>query len=135
MSVSITEIEPTKLQSLVLCFFTFSLQPWTLFGKNCKGDEKWVMNRNVKRRETMCCVAQPPLSASKGRLHPKYILLSVWWDVKRIIYRKGIINSLTDREENWYPSNQRSSITKVLSFITIMPDLMLLLSYGKTIEF
>jgi [histone H3]-lysine36 N-dimethyltransferase SETMAR len=50
------------------------------------GDEKWVMYRNVKRRRTVCRPSDPPASTSKAELHPKKVLLSVWWDVEGIIH-------------------------------------------------
>ena len=50
------------------------------------GDEKWVLYRNVKRRRTVCRVAEATPSTSTGGLHPAKVMLSVWWDVHGIIH-------------------------------------------------
>ena len=52
------------------------------------GDEKWVMYRNVKRRRTVCRLSDPLALTSKAELHPKKVLLRVWWDVQGIIHWK-----------------------------------------------
>ncbi|XP_066253847.1 uncharacterized protein [Euwallacea similis] len=46
------------------------------------GDEKWIIYENVKRKRSWGHSSQPPQTTSKVGLHPKKIMLSVWWDFK-----------------------------------------------------
>jgi [histone H3]-lysine36 N-dimethyltransferase SETMAR len=50
------------------------------------GDEKWVLYVNVERRKQWLSSGQQPISYQKPGLHPKKILLCVWWDMKGILY-------------------------------------------------
>lgn len=50
------------------------------------GDEKWVVYDNVTRKRSWGHSSEPPQTTSKAGLHPKKIMLSVWWDFKGVIY-------------------------------------------------
>ncbi|XP_025265532.1 histone-lysine N-methyltransferase SETMAR-like [Camponotus floridanus] len=50
------------------------------------GDEKWVLYTNVKRKRTWKEANKPADSIAKAELHPKKVLLSVWWDCQGVIY-------------------------------------------------
>lgn len=50
------------------------------------GDEKWIVYDNVVRKRSWRSSSEPPQTTSKAGLHPKKIMLSVWWDYKGIIY-------------------------------------------------
>lgn len=49
-------------------------------------DEKWIVYDNVIRKRSWGQIGDPPKSSPKAGLHPKKIMLSVWWDFKGIIY-------------------------------------------------
>jgi histone-lysine N-methyltransferase SETMAR len=50
------------------------------------GDEKWVMYVNHTRKRQWLDRDQQPEPEPKPDLHLKKVMLSVWWDVKGIIY-------------------------------------------------
>ena len=52
----------------------------------CQDDKKWVLYRSENRRRTMCRISELPPSMSKPELHPKKLMLNVWFDVKGIIH-------------------------------------------------
>lgn len=49
-------------------------------------DEKWVKYNNVGPRKQWLLPGQKPNPTPKDGLHPKKVMLCVWWDVKGIIY-------------------------------------------------
>lgn len=49
------------------------------------GDEKWVQYVNVVRRRSWCAAGDTPQATAKPGLHPKKVMLSVWWDSKGVI--------------------------------------------------
>ena len=49
-------------------------------------DEKWVVYNNVKRKRTWSKKDEPARTISKLDIHLKKVMLSVWWDLKRIVY-------------------------------------------------
>jgi histone-lysine N-methyltransferase SETMAR len=50
------------------------------------GDEKWVCYVNVCRRKQWLDPGQKSLTDVRPPLHPKKIMLCVWWDMKGVIY-------------------------------------------------
>jgi histone-lysine N-methyltransferase SETMAR len=50
------------------------------------GDEKWVLYVNHTRKRQWLEAGQTGIATPKNDLHPKKIMLSVWWGVKGIIY-------------------------------------------------
>lgn len=50
------------------------------------GDEKWVLYTNIKERRQWVGPNQEPLPTPKSELHPKKVMLSVWWDVQGVVY-------------------------------------------------
>lgn len=49
-------------------------------------DEKWIVYDNVVCKRSWKHSSEPPQATSKAGLHPKKIMLSVWWDYKGVIY-------------------------------------------------
>ena len=49
------------------------------------GDETWIFYENVHRKRTWCKDNKPSTVAKAG-LHPKKVLLSIWWDWKGVIF-------------------------------------------------
>lgn len=50
------------------------------------GDEKWILYNNVKRKRQWLSRGSKPIPQPRSGLHPKKILLCVWWDLKGIVY-------------------------------------------------
>lgn len=50
------------------------------------GDEKWVLYINYQRRHQWLSAGQPAVPTPKPDLHPKKVMMSVWWNVQGIIY-------------------------------------------------
>lgn len=50
------------------------------------GDEKWVLYINIKRRRYWVDADATPPSVPKTELHPKKVMLCVWWDAQGVIY-------------------------------------------------
>lgn len=50
------------------------------------GDEKWVVYVNHSRKRQWVDADEQPEPDTKPDLHPKQVMLSVWWDVQGIIH-------------------------------------------------
>ena len=50
------------------------------------GDEKWILYENPERKRSWTQRNQPPQRCAKSGLHPRKVLLCVWWDYKRILH-------------------------------------------------
>ena len=49
------------------------------------GDEEWVMYANPTRKHQWVDADEEPQPEPKGDLHPRKVMLSVWWDVKGVV--------------------------------------------------
>lgn len=49
------------------------------------GDEKWVLYANQTRKRQWLSMEEEPQPEPKGDLHPRKVMLSVWWDADGII--------------------------------------------------
>jgi histone-lysine N-methyltransferase SETMAR len=52
------------------------------------GDEKWVLYENPKRRSQWLLKGQQPVPTPKPGLHPRKVLLCIWWDWRGIIHQE-----------------------------------------------
>lgn len=50
------------------------------------GDEKWCLYTNIKRRRSWSDVASSTRTQAKADLHPRKVMISVWWDSSGVIY-------------------------------------------------
>lgn len=50
------------------------------------GDEKWVLYVNEKRRRSWVDADSQPQQQPKPGLHPRKVMLCVWWDVRGVVY-------------------------------------------------
>ena len=46
----------------------------------------WILYENPKRKRSWSQRNQPPQRCAKPGLHPRKVLLCVWWDYKGILY-------------------------------------------------
>ena len=59
------------------------------------GDDKWVMFCNYKMSRQWLQPGQTPVTTPKSYLHPKKVMLSVWWYVYGVIYWKLLPKNTT----------------------------------------
>lgn len=62
------------------------------------GDEKWILYHNVVRKRSWLRPDDPKPTTSKPEIHQRKVMLSVWWDVKGVVFfqllpRNQTINS------------------------------------------
>ena len=50
------------------------------------GDEKWILYNNVERKRSWGKRNEPPPNTPKAGLHPKKVMLCLWWDWKGVLY-------------------------------------------------
>lgn len=50
------------------------------------GDEKWIVYNNVERKRSWSRRDDSPQTSSKAELHPRKVMLSVWWDWKDVVF-------------------------------------------------
>ena len=50
------------------------------------GDEKWILYSNVERKRSWGKRSEPPPTTPKAVLHPKKVMLCIWWDWKGVLY-------------------------------------------------
>lgn len=76
------------------------------------GDEKWISYDNVVRKRSWGHSSEPPKTTSKAGLHPKKIMISVWWDYKGVIFYE-LLPSGTTVDSNVYCS-QLTKLNKAI---------------------
>ena len=50
------------------------------------GDEKWVLYANIAPKRQWIRQSKELIPTLKPELHPKKVMLSVWWDFKGVLY-------------------------------------------------
>jgi len=67
------------------------------------GDKKWIIYNNVERKKSWGKRNEPPLAtpSPKAGLHPKKVMLCVWWDWKGILYYELLPNNETINSEKY----------------------------------
>lgn len=65
------------------------------------GDEKWVQYKNVTRKRSWGKANETPLTTPKADLHPRKVLLSVWWDFKGIVHYELLPRNQTINSEKY----------------------------------
>lgn len=59
------------------------------------GDEKWILYNNVQRKRSWGKQNVPPLTTAKDGLHPKKVMLCIWWDWKGVLYHELLPHNRT----------------------------------------
>ena len=50
------------------------------------GDESWILYKNSERKRLWGSKNSPPQTIAKPGLHPKKVLLCIWWDIKGVVH-------------------------------------------------
>uniref|UniRef100_A0AC11CZU8 Uncharacterized protein n=5 Tax=Ovis aries TaxID=9940 RepID=A0AC11CZU8_SHEEP len=50
------------------------------------GNEKWILFNNVERKRSWDKRNEPPPATPKASLHPKRVMLCIWWDWMGVLY-------------------------------------------------
>ena len=50
------------------------------------GNEKWILYNNVEWKRSWGKWNEPPPTTPKAGLHPKKVMLCIWWDWKGVLY-------------------------------------------------
>uniref|UniRef100_A0A8C6B8K2 Histone-lysine N-methyltransferase SETMAR n=1 Tax=Monodon monoceros TaxID=40151 RepID=A0A8C6B8K2_MONMO len=50
------------------------------------GDKKWILYNNVEWKRSWGKRNEPPSTTPKASLHPKKVMLCIWWDWKGVLY-------------------------------------------------
>jgi len=75
------------LQRISICTSLLARQEVDPFLKRIiTGDEKWVLYLNVERKNQWLSPGQTPIPTAKSGLHPKKVMLCVWWDMEGVVY-------------------------------------------------
>ena len=69
------------------------------------GDEKWILYNNVEWKRSWGKRNEPPPTTPKASLHPKKVILCIWWDWKGVLYYEFPPENQTINS-NKYGSNQ-----------------------------
>ena len=79
--------ERNRLERTTACMSLLARNKYEPFLKRLvTGDEKWILYENPERKRSWSQRNQPPQRCAKPGLHPRKVLLCVWWDYKGILY-------------------------------------------------
>ena len=79
--------ECNRLERTTACMTLLARNKYEPFLKRLvTGDEKWILYENPERKRSWSQRNQPPQRCAKSGLHPRKVLLCVWWDYKGILY-------------------------------------------------
>ena len=57
------------------------------------GDEKWILYNNVEWKRSWSKRNEPPPTTPKAGLHPKKVMLCIWWDWKLVLYYELLLEN------------------------------------------
>ena len=74
-----------RLRPLNICDQLLQMNHKNPFLRNLvTGDEKWIVYRNSKRRRHWTRPGSAPQTVAKDGLHPRKVMLTIWWDFKGV---------------------------------------------------
>ena len=59
------------------------------------GDEKWILYSNVEQMRSRGKRNEPPPTTPKAGLHPKKVMLCIWWDWRGVLYYELLLENQT----------------------------------------
>ena len=66
------------------------------------GDEKWILYNNVGWKRSWGKRNEPPPTTPKAGLHPKKVMLCIWWDWKGVLYYELFPENQTINSKKYY---------------------------------
>ncbi|XP_018046256.1 PREDICTED: histone-lysine N-methyltransferase SETMAR-like [Atta colombica] len=94
--------EKNLMDRISICDSLYKRNEETPFLKQVvTGDEKWIIYNNVERKRSRGKRNESPLAIPKAGLHPKKVMLCVWWDWKGILYYELLPNNKTINSEKY----------------------------------
>ncbi|XP_012060168.1 PREDICTED: histone-lysine N-methyltransferase SETMAR-like [Atta cephalotes] len=86
--------EKNLMDRISICDSLYKRNEKTPFLKQVvTGNEKWIIYNNVERKRSWGKRNEPLLTTPKTDLHPKKVMLCVWWDWKGILYYELLPNN------------------------------------------
>ena len=84
------QLSPDNMQQrITICNFLLSKRDrYRFLQQIITGDEKWVLYVNHTRKRQWVNPEDMPEPEPKNDLHPKKVMLSIWWDFQCVIYYK-----------------------------------------------
>lgn len=73
------------------------------------GDEKWVVYVNHSRKRQWIPATSKPQPEPKPNLHPRKVMLSIWWDVRGVIHFEFLPRGATITASSYCQQLQRLS--------------------------
>ena len=94
--------------SVTICFSLLNRHDQESFWKQIiTGNEKWLLYENPIRRCQLLMVRDVPSPTAKLGLHPKKVLLCIWWDYKGIIHHEVFEYGDTISADKYYQQLDR----------------------------
>ena len=95
--------ECNRLERTTACMTLLARNKYEPFLKRLvTGDEKWILYENPERKRSWSQRNQPPQRCAKSGLHPRKVLLCVWWDYKGILYFELLSSGDTINSYKYY---------------------------------
>ena len=66
------------------------------------GDEKWILYNNVEWKRLWGKQNEPPQTTPKASLHPKKVMLYIWWNWKGVLYYELLPENQTINSNRYY---------------------------------
>ena len=66
------------------------------------GDEKWILYNKVEQKRSWDKQNEPPPTTPKAGLHPKKVMLCIWWDWKGVLYYEFLQENQTMNSNKYY---------------------------------
>ena len=66
------------------------------------GNEKWILYNNVERKRSWGKLNEPPPTTPKACLHPRKVMLCIWWDRKGVLYYELLPENQTINSNKYY---------------------------------
>lgn len=70
-------------------------------GRIITSDEKWVLYNHIQRKRQWLAPNEKGESIPKPGLHPKKVMLCVWWDMKGVVYHEVLNQNETVNAEKY----------------------------------
>jgi len=95
-------MEKNLMDRISICDSLYKRNKETPFLKQVvTGDKKWIIYNNIERKRSWGKRNEPPLVIPKAGLHPKKVMLCVWWGWKGILYYELLPNIETINSEKY----------------------------------